>query len=72
MEKKMVQVAVRTEKDMIEIFQDDHTSELGNSVFIYPEQVDIIIKWLQEAKAELSGYFEKALEERKPKPGVGH
>ena len=52
MERRMEQVKVRTTNDCIEIAQDWHDGEEERIVFIYPEQVDGLVKFLVEAKLE--------------------
>ena len=60
MEKRMNQVGVRTSKDgEIEIFQNQGVGDEEDAVYIRSEQVDAVIKWLQEAKAKLEGTQQK-------------
>jgi hypothetical protein len=52
MEKQMLDVTVRTlNSGLIEISQGDPHEEY--SIHIHPDQVETIMKWLQEAKKEL-------------------
>lgn len=52
MEKQMLEITVRTlDSGLIEISQGDPTEEY--SIHIHPDQVEAVIKWLQEAKEEL-------------------
>lgn len=48
----MPEVTVRTlDSGLIEISQGDPTEEY--SIHIHPDQLEAVIKWLQEAKKEL-------------------
>ena len=54
MEKQMPELTVRTlDSGLIEINQGDPTEDY--SIHIHPDQVETLIKWLQEAKQELIG-----------------
>jgi Holliday junction resolvase len=58
MEKRMQEVGVRTGKEGdIQIFQ----SGLGDeeAIYITADQVEILVQWLQQAKAELEGAKQK-------------
>lgn len=53
MEKRMEAVTVKTTKEStILIEQEDVGSDQPCVIAITPDQVDIIVQWLQEAKAE--------------------
>jgi len=53
-EKEMQQVKVYiSEKNLICISQDEIYNDEPNVVVINPGQVDLLIKWLNEAKEEL-------------------
>jgi hypothetical protein len=54
MEKHMEEVSVKTtEEGKILIVQDNPVESRGDTISLEPDQVDVIIQWLQEAKAEL-------------------
>jgi len=53
MEKQMLEVTVRTlDSGLIEINQGGDPPE-DYSIHIHPDQVETLIRWLQEAKEEL-------------------
>ena len=55
MEKRMMEVGVRTtEEGHIEIYQGGIGGE-SDSVYITADQVDVLVQWLQQAKAEAAG-----------------
>src|SRR2546422_871601 len=55
MEKRMEAVIVRTnDRGQIEIVQEDHLQNEDHVIAVFPEQVDTMIAWVQEAKAELT------------------
>jgi hypothetical protein len=53
MKKTMEAITIRTAEKEIVIEQEDTSSNEPNIIGISPDQVDVIVKWLQEAKAEL-------------------
>ena len=56
MKKQMPAVHVgTTDNGYIEIGGPDARNEMLNSVRVTPEQVDILVKWLGEARKELLG-----------------
>ncbi len=56
MKKQMPAVHVgTTDNGYIEIGGPDARNEMLNSVRVTPEQVDILVRWLSEAKKELLG-----------------
>ena len=55
MKKEMAAIRVTTDSGMIHISQPDPIDEITPLIIIPPDQVDVIVKWLQEAKAEIEG-----------------
>jgi len=55
MDKEMFEIRVYTEKGEIFITQPVPMEDAPNSIIISPEQVDALIEWLKEARAELEG-----------------
>ena len=53
MNKKMEDISVRTNDGLIEISQPDTTVSDVLPIFIHPDQVDLLVKWLHEARDEL-------------------
>ena len=53
MDKCMKGVSVHTADDIIEIVQRQEDREPLDIISLYPEQVDLLISWLQEAKDEI-------------------
>jgi hypothetical protein len=54
MEKHMEEVSVKTnEEGKILIVQDNPVGDHDDTIILEPDQVDVIIQWLQEAKAEI-------------------
>ena len=54
MNKEALGLAVETTEDgLIRIVQPDALAEQALAVVLHPEQVDLLIKWLHEAKDEL-------------------
>ncbi|MGD8672927.1 MAG: hypothetical protein PVH86_06395 [Thiogranum sp.] len=53
MEKNLEPLIVRTTNDGVEIVQDYQTGDRESVIFVRPEELDILIAWLQEAKSEL-------------------
>ncbi len=51
MEKHMEEVGVKTEDGNILIFQINHGDD--SVIVVSPDQVDTLVSWLQEAKAEM-------------------
>jgi len=51
MEKHMEEVGVKTEDGRILIFQINHGDD--SVIVVSPDQVETLMAWLQEAKAEL-------------------
>jgi hypothetical protein len=52
-EKNLEPLIVRTTNDGVEIVQDYQTGDRESVIFVRPEELDILIAWLQEAKSEL-------------------
>ncbi len=59
MKKTMLELSVFTENGFIVIegpqYMNAHGEDTRDSIYLAPEQVDVLIKWLQEAKNELCG-----------------
>jgi hypothetical protein len=56
MNKQMLEVSVKTtEEGMVEIIQEDPGMQDSSYVKLAPDQLDTVISWLKEAKAELVG-----------------
>jgi hypothetical protein len=56
MDKKMEQIVVRTtEKGEIEIVQSDIVQQEEIVIYLSPEQIDLLVEWLIEARDELHG-----------------
>jgi len=56
MEHEMCQVKVNTtEKGLICISQDDVGTDEFSVILIHPDQTDLLIEWIKEAKNELQG-----------------
>jgi len=53
MEKRAEQFAVSTNKDEIVISQERFGDDEDDIVVVTPEQIDLLIQWIQEARAEL-------------------
>jgi hypothetical protein len=53
MEKRMEPLKVRTTNDGQILIEQEFHSDDSHGVFVDPSQVDLLIQWLQEAKAEL-------------------
>ncbi len=53
MNKKMEEVAVSTNDGLIEIDQPSNQNNNDYPIIIHPDQVDLLVKWLQEAQKEL-------------------
>jgi len=50
----MEEVSVKTnEEGKILIVQDNPVGDHDDTIILEPDQVDVIIQWLQEAKAEI-------------------
>jgi hypothetical protein len=58
MQKTMLELVVSTSEGMIYVEGPEYTNEKGEAVRDYislsPDQVDTLVAWLQEAKAELT------------------
>jgi len=54
MKKEMLEVSVYTQAPEVIIAQSNPHGE-PDRIFLVPEQIDIIISWLKEAKEELNG-----------------
>lgn len=54
MEKRVEPLMVRTNAGQVEVSQDYETGDESGRVVIPLHQIDLVIKWLKEAKAELS------------------
>lgn len=56
MKREMLYVSVETDKSgNIELSQYQEDSEDRDVISIIPEQVDILVRWLQDAKKETAG-----------------
>lgn len=55
MKKLMQEVSVSTEEDGDIALEQSHHCQDAAVIYISPEQVDTLVVWLQEAKAELLG-----------------
>ena len=55
MDKEMFEIRVSTDKGKIFIEQPVPMEDAPNIIIISPEQVDAVIEWLKEARAELEG-----------------
>jgi len=55
MDKEMFEIRVSTNKGKIFITQPVPMQDEPDSIIISPEQVDALIEWLKEARAELEG-----------------
>ena len=53
MDKEMFEIRVSTDKGKIFITQPVPMQSEPDSIIISPEQVDALIEWLKEAKAEI-------------------
>jgi len=53
MEKKMEEIIVQTNNGLIEIVQPDNVDTETYPIIIHPDQVDLLSKWLHEARDEL-------------------
>ncbi|HPQ42948.1 MAG TPA: hypothetical protein PKZ42_01880 [Syntrophales bacterium] len=53
MKKEMTEICVETDDEGRISITQPATFEDGDTILIYPDQVDILIKWLQEAKEEV-------------------
>ena len=53
MEKRAEQFAVSTNDDEIVISQERFGDDEDDIVVVTPEQIDLLIQWIQEARAEL-------------------
>ena len=49
---KMEEIAVHTDNGIIYITQPNPQSETDDTIMISPDQVDILIDWLKQAKEE--------------------
>ncbi|MCK5132855.1 MAG: hypothetical protein KAR40_11960 [Candidatus Sabulitectum sp.] len=49
----MKELIVRTNNELIEISQPDHIDTNDFPIIIHPDQIDSLVKWLQEARDEL-------------------
>jgi hypothetical protein len=54
MKKEMLEINITTNEGMIFISQPDPYNDYP-PIIINPDQVPILIKWLEEAKAEIEG-----------------
>lgn len=50
----MEELIVRTNNELIEISQPDHGDTSDFPIIIHPDQIDLLLKWLQEARDELA------------------
>lgn len=55
MRKRMLEVAVQGTDGYVEISQDDTCGNQPAVILLHPDQVDTIVAWLQEARAEIRG-----------------
>lgn len=56
MNKEMLPVKVeKTEEGCICISQDFGAYEEEHSILLHPEQIDLLVKWINEVKEELQG-----------------
>lgn len=56
MEKRLEPLEIKTTNEgAIELIQDDFDQERIAVIRISPDQVDVVIDWLKQAKAELHG-----------------
>ena len=62
MKKEMLDMKVSTLDENILIEQSARGAENDSVVVIFPEQVDILIEWLKEAKAEIDNYAKAEME----------
>ncbi len=51
--KKMEEVIICTNNGLIEVSQPNHIDTNDFPVIIHPDQIDLLVKWLQEARDEL-------------------
>jgi hypothetical protein len=56
LKRKMEQVEVYVKRDQVFISQQDSSAGDEQMVVLSPHQIDILVQWLQEAKAEALEY----------------